>query len=123
MTLFSKKELERLQHENNALHDKITSLEARLANSFPSHKVKEVCQEFNNYIDTLESELSALKNRPRNERGAGRKRKATSEQVALILSLSDEGKSHSAIAKILSTEYNEPWNKTTVRNVVLAAKN
>ena len=144
MALFNKKELEALQQENTTAKDKIASLETRIAtlrkentrqnaeieelkaklkNSFPSHQVRKVTQDLNNQIIVLEDQLVEFQNRPHNERGAGRKNRATPEQVAYILALSREGKSYNAIAKMLSAEYDTPWNKTTVRNIVLAARN
>ena len=105
------------------LNAEIEKYKTKLTNTYSSHQVDKVRQVYDNFISELESEIAALKDRPHNERGAGRKRKATPEQFAMILSLINQGKSYYSIAKILSTEYNKLWNKTTVRNTVLSANN
>jgi len=112
--------IDELEKQIELLNIEIEKYKFKLANSFSSHQVNKVRQYYDNYISEIESEIAALQNRPHNERGAGRKRKATPEQIEMILSLVNQGKSYYAIAKILSDEYNERWNKTTVRNTVLS---
>ena len=107
------KQIEHLKTENK-------KYKLQLSDSFSSHKVKNVCQLYDEQIAKFEEEIAALQIRPHNERGAGRKRKATPAQTEMILSLVNQGKSYYSIAKILSTEYNEPWNRTTIRNLVIA---
>ena len=151
MALFNKKEFESLQAENAELKDKIILLEARLSardkklsecndtieqlnaeikkykvqltDTFSSHQVKNLQQQFNKYISELENEIAALKNRPHNERGAGRKHKATSEQRNYILSLFEQGISQYKIARMMTEQTGGKWNKTTVRNIIIAANN
>jgi hypothetical protein len=123
MVLFNSKEFETLQAENAVLKEKNISLETRLSDSFSSHKVKKVCKLYDDRIAKLEEELAALQNRPHNERGAGRKHKATPEQRAYIISLCSQGISQHQIARIMTERTGGKWNKTTVRNIIIAAKN
>jgi predicted nucleic acid-binding Zn-ribbon protein len=123
MALFNSKEFEALQAENAELKEKITSLETRLSDSFSSHKVKKVCQLYDDQIAKFEEEIAALQNRPHNERGAGRKHKATPEQRDYIVSLFSQGVSQHQIARMMTERTGGKWNKTTVRNIIIAAKN
>ena len=69
----------------------------------------------------LENELKTLRVTPHkihNERGAGRKRLASDEQIFRILELHNEGYSLSEIVK----ELNLPWNKGTIKNIIDRAK-
>jgi len=143
--IFGSKEIEALRVENKRLADKANTLEVQLSvrgrsidemrvalrnaeEIADSHeqqigKLKEIIREKDAEIADLKSRLVEKCIRPCNERGAGRKRKATSEQVQLILSLKMEGKSYRHIASVLSAKYGGNWNKSTVRNAHLSAKN
>jgi chromosome segregation ATPase len=150
MALFNNKELESLQAENTELKDKIATLEVRLSardktlsehrqtidrltaeaekhkielsNSFPSHRVEKVKRYYEGIISKLEDEVAALQSRPHNERGAGRKHKATPEQRDYILSLFSSGISQNQIARMMTEQTGEKWNKTTIRNIVVSEK-
>ena len=123
MALFNNKELEALQAENAEFEDKVAELEARLSNSLSSAHVKMMYQKFNDYITELEEEIAVLKNRPHNERGAGRKHKATPEQREHIISLFSSGISQNKIARMMTEQTGDQWNKTTIRNIIIAGKN
>jgi predicted nucleic acid-binding Zn-ribbon protein len=151
MALFNNKELEALQTENTELKDKIATLEVRLStrekalsehkqtidkltaeaekykaelsNSFPSHRVEKVKQYYEDIISKLEDEVAVLQARPHNERGAGRKHRATPEQRDCILSLFSSGISQNQIARMMTEQTGGKWNKTTVRNIIISAKN
>jgi len=103
MALFNNRELEALQHENQKLKQEIENQAAEIAE--------------------LRRQLETAKIRPHNERGAGRKRKATDEQFLLICSLRLKDKSYNYIARVLAEQYGGKWNKTTVRNTFMAEKN
>ena len=126
MALFNNKELaalEALQTENAELQEKIAALEERLSDSISSHQVKKIRDIYNKYLDELEEEIAALKNRPHNERGAGRKHKATPEQREYIISLFSQGISQNKIARMMTEQTGGTWNKTTIRNIIIAGKN
>ena len=145
MSIFSNKEFEALQVENRRLADRINTLEVLSSNraksigemrtarqnaeekiEFQNQQIKsleEIIRKKDSEIDNLKRQLAAAHIHPHNERGAGRKRKATPEQTAIILSLRMEGKSYDQIARILNERFGEDWNKTTVRNTHIAAKN
>ena len=97
--------------------------DARPQQSYSSHTVKRICLEYEKYIAELEDEIEAIRaNRLHNERGAGRKPKATPEQREYILSLASQGISHYQIARIMTKQTGGKWNKTTIRNMVIASK-
>ena len=158
MALFSKKEIEALQCENDSLKEKIISLETRLsakdklileyktmidefeqqterlnsevkkykctaADTFSSHQVKKLHQQYNDYISELEEKIYSSQTHPHNERGAGRKYKATSEQRDYIVSLFSQGISQNKIARMMTEQTGGKWNKTTIRNIIISAKN
>ena len=130
MALFNSKEIESLQAENAELRDKIVHLEneimeykSKLAKYISPEHFKKHFQSLSSYATDLEEQIAALENRPHNERGAGRKHKATPEQREHILSLFSSGVSQNKIARILSEQTGVRWNKTTVRNIIIASKN
>ena len=130
MALFNNKEIESLQAENMELKNKIVHLkneimkyESRLAKYISPEHFKKHFQSLSNYATDLEEQIAALETRPHNERGAGRKHKATSEQREHILSLFSSGVSQNKIARIITEQTGEKWNKTTVRNIIIASKN
>jgi chromosome segregation ATPase len=150
MALFNKKEVEALQAENAKLNDKIILLEARLSardtalreyrdmvekltaevegyktkmtKNYASRQIKNLQQHYDHSIDKLQEEIVALKIRPHNERGAGRKHKATPEQRDYIVSLFSSGISQNKIARMMSEQTNDKWNKTTIRNIIISSK-
>lgn len=68
-----------------------------------------------------ETELTEIKNqqqRLHNERGAGRKRKATKEVVQRVLALREEGLSQQNIAHAVSEELGVTISRTTVGEIV-----
>ena len=98
--------------------------DARPQQSFSSHILKRICLEYEKYIAELEEEIAALQSdRPHNERGAGRKPKAMPEQREYILSLAAQGISHYQIARMMTAQTGGKWNKTTIRNMVIASGN
>ena len=129
MALFNNKEIESLQAENAELRDKIVHLEneiekykSRLAKYISPEKFKKHFQSLSNYATDLEEQIAILETRPHNERGAGRKHKATPEQREHILSLFSSGVSHNKIARMMTEQTGGKWNKTTVRNIIIASK-
>ena len=112
-------ELETLNEEYTATIDK---LEIAASNKISFHEVEKIRREYLSKISALEEQRSALRIRPHNERGAGRKYKATPEQVEYILSLSADGHSQVKIAEILTGQTGNKWNKSTVRNIIISAK-
>ena len=150
MALFNKKELEILQAENTALkaenHSLITQLnvksitlieanhiieklsaeverfKSKRSKNLSSHQVENTHQNYINKIAELEKEIETLKIRPHNERGAGRKHKATPEQSDYIISLFSQGISQNKIAKMMTEQTGGKWNKTTIRNIIIRAK-
>ena len=98
--------------------------DARPQQSYSSHTVKRICLEYEKYIAELEEEIATIKaNRSHNERGAGRKPKATPEQREHILSLASQGISHYQIARMITAQTSDKWNKTTIRNMIIASEN
>jgi len=138
LAVFNNKELEALQAENLRLQGEIERLQDREA--FYKSTIKTYEQATENFrqrlllqeqailgkdaeIAELTQQIPTINTRPHNERGAGRKYRATPEQRALILSLKKDGVGYGGIARILSERYGAAWNKTTVRNTVLAERN
>ena len=143
--LFNNKEFETLQAENQRLLADIERLRSELKISqdreaFYKSTIMTYEQATENFrqrllsqeqeitekdaeIAELTRQLATVSARPHNERGAGRKYRATPEQRALILSLKNDGLGYGSIASILSERYGTAWNKTTIRNTVLAEKN
>ena len=101
----------------------IQDLEIPPSKIYSSHQVKRICQLYNDYISELEEEIAALQTRPHNERGAGRKHKATPEQREYIISLFSQGISQNKIARMMTEQTGSQWNKTTIRNMIIAEKN
>jgi chromosome segregation ATPase len=150
MALFNKKEAEALQAENAKLNDKIILLEARLSardtalreyrdmvekltaeiegyktkmtKNYASRQIKNLQQQYDHSIDKLQGEIASLKIRPHNERGAGRRHKATREQRDYIIALFSSGINQNKIARIMSEQTNDKWNKTTIRNIIISSK-
>jgi len=130
MLVFVKeKEYEALAQENRALLEKIQKLEeyADFAENTLNNQRNIIGSRNNELCDLkalnqhLEDELKTLRATPRkihNERGAGRKRLATDEQIFRILELHNDGYSLSQIVK----ELNLPWNKGTIKNIIDRAK-
>lgn len=117
------KELIDLQNMRNSqdklIADKeaeIADLEARLVNYVHIEK-------YNQLIERLEKAEYIAKNRLHNERGAGRKPKATEEQGSYILKLYADGHNFNQIAKIMTEKTGSKWNRVTVRNIVIAKNN
>ena len=138
MPLFNNKELEALQSENRRLQTELEQLQTRedfhrttiLSLNQGVEKLRDHLLSQEQDISAKDAEISdlaqrlaAVSTRPYNERGAGRKRKATLEQILLIRSLRMEGKSYGAIARILTEQYGDKWNRATVRNTFIAEKN
>ena len=69
---------------------------------------------------SLKNQLQKIKEPPKihNEHGAGRKSKATTENVAEILQLRSERYSYSQIANILTENSGEYISKSTVAKIV-----
>jgi len=138
MALFSNKELEALQIENKRLRTELERMQCR-EESYKStisalnqgvEKFREQLLSFQRETENQAAEITELrrqlanaKKKPHNERGAGRSRKATAEQINFILFLRAEGKSYDYIAHALTEKYGGKWNKTNVRNTVIAEKN
>jgi len=139
MPIFNNKEIEALQAENTALKDKITTFEVRLSardkkisecdktierlnGEIEKYQAKLSATFSSHEVNKLQEEIAALKKRPRNERGAGRKPKATPEQRDYIISLFSQGISQNKIAKIMTEQTGDQWNKTTIRNMIISAK-
>ena len=85
--------------------------------------MKKFHEGYDKEIDKLEKEIATLKTRTHNERGAGRKHRATPEQREYIISLSTQGVSQNKIAGIMTNQTGAKWNKTTIRNIIITAKN
>ena len=138
MALFNNKGLEVLQTENKRLQTEFERLQCR-EESYKStisvlnqgvENFREQLLSFQQETEDQAAEIAELRRQladakinPHNERGAGRSRKATPEQINLILSLRAEGKSYSYIAHALTEKYGGKWNKTNVRNTVTSEKN
>ena len=138
MALFSNKEFEALQVENQRLQSELERLRSR--EEFNRATIVSLNQGVDNFrdhifslettirdqtaeIEDLRRQLAAASIRPHNERGAGRKRKVTAEQATFIRSLRMKGMSYGYIADTLTAKFGEKWNKTTVRNAFIAEKN
>jgi predicted nucleic acid-binding Zn-ribbon protein len=107
----------------------VEELKTKLANMLSDEKIKQVCDfygeeisKLNDAVSKLEEENASLKTRPHNERGAGRKYKATPEQREQILLLSSQGINHNQIARMMTEQTGGKWNKTTIRNIVISAR-
>ena len=79
-------------------------------------QIKELNRQLLNSI--TQAELSEIKHKIHNERGAGRKRIASEELVAMILTLNAQGLSQAKIAAKLSSELNIKIGRTTVGEIV-----
>ena len=145
MPFFNNKEFEALQTENLRLQTEIERLRSELKitqdrEAFYKSTIKIYEQATENFrqrllsqeqeildkdaeIAKLTRQLASTSVRPHNERGAGRKYRATPEQRELILSLKNDGLGCGGIVRILSEHYGAAWNKTTVRNAIMAEKN
>jgi len=115
-------QIDELEIQNEEYIAAIDKLEIAASDKISFHEVEKIRREYLSKISALEEQRSALRIRPHNERGAGRKYKATPEQVEYILSLSADGHSQVKIAKILTEQSGEKWNKSTVRNIIISAK-
>lgn len=116
-------QIDEMTTQNEEYAATIDKLKIAASNKISFHEVEKIRQEYLSKISALESRLSATQIRPYNERGAGRKRRATPEQVEQILSLSADGYSQVKIARILTEQTGDNWNKSTVRNIILTANN
>ena len=123
MALFTKdNEISQLKKELADARKKLTGLtilqmdNRHLRKQNEDLKIK--MQEYEEQIEQLTSKLSVLENPAHNERGAGRKSKATEENVSEILRLRDEGLSYSQIAGILTENNGEYISKSTVAKIV-----
>ena len=116
------------QAENAILKELLATLESlllererKLPDSFSIDCMKNLHEQ---YVKRIKEErITILQIRPHNERGAGRKHRATSEQREYIISLSYQGISQNKIAGIISNQTGEKWNRTTIRNIIIVAKN
>ena len=115
--------IDELEERIERLNAEIEKNKSKPSDTYSSNQVKRICQEYNDYISQLEEDISTLKIRPHNERGAGRKRKATPEQREHILSLFSSGISQNKIARMMTEQTGSQWNKTTIRNIIIAEKN
>ena len=111
-----------LETQNEEYRTEIDKYKTIADNSIPFHQVEKIKIQYHAEIQALKEEIAALQTRPHNERNAGRKRKATPEQIEYILSLSADGHSQVKIAKILTEQTGGKWNKSTVRNIIISAK-
>lgn len=87
------------------------------------HQLGELKAKHSTETATLHQKICDLQIHPHNERGAGRKEKATPERKELIIKLFSKGISQNKIARILTEQSGEKWNKTTVRNIIIAKQN
>lgn len=115
-------EIVNLESQADEYRSVIEKYKTSAANFIPFHEVEKIKRELYGEIQALKSELARPQICTHNERGAGRKRKATQEQVNYILSLHADGCSQMKIAKILTEQSGGKWNKSTVRNIIIAAK-
>ena len=138
MAIFNSKEFEALQAENRRLQSELERLRSRAefnrativslnqgVENFREHilSLQAIIRDKDDEIEDLNRRLAAASVRPHNERGAGRKQRATPEQAALIHSLRMNGGSYGSIAHALTKQFGGEWNKTTVRNNFMAGKN
>jgi predicted RNase H-like nuclease (RuvC/YqgF family) len=82
-----------------------------------NESLKSKVQEYENQIKKLTAKINVFENPIHNERGAGRKSKATDENVAEISRLRTEGYSYSQIANILTENSGEYISKSTVAKI------
>lgn len=115
-------QIDEMKTQNEEYTAAIDKLKIAASNKISFHEVEKIRQEYLSKISALENRLSATQIRPHNERNAGRKRKAKPEQALQILSLHADGLSHVKIAKILTEQSGDKWNKSTVRNIIIAGK-
>ena len=111
-----------LEGKIERLKSEIEKNKTELSKSFSSHKVEKLREYYEKYIDELEEQLAAPQTRIHNERGAGRKHKATPKQREYIISLFSQGVSQYKIARMMTEQTGGKWNKTTVRNIIIAGK-
>lgn len=116
------KRIAKLEQKVNDLTTKLEKYKPTTSPNLFFHDMENLRQQHAIEIAKLEQKISALQIRPHNERGAGRKPKATSTQRDFILSLFAQGVSQVKIAKILTEQSGDKWNKSTVRNIILRAK-
>lgn len=108
---------------SESLNKKIGTLTERLKNyiSKEEHE-KEIALLKAQY----ENKLTEIKNqhkRLNNERGAGRKRKATKEVIRRVMTLRAEGLSQQSIAQIVSAELGLSISRTTIGEIVRGEHN
>ena len=115
-------QIDELETRNEEYTATIDKLEIAASNKISFHEIEKIRREYLSKISALEQQIAALRIRPHNERGAGRKSKATPKQVEYSLSLSADGHSQIKIAEILTGQTGDKWNKSTVRNIIISAK-
>jgi predicted RNase H-like nuclease (RuvC/YqgF family) len=125
MGAFMPKTLEQLQKELDReiaytakLNNKIETLKEQLKDSIrKSEHEKEIARLTRIYESKL-SEINLQPQRIHNDRGAGRKRVASTEVIARVLELSGKGLSQSKIVTRLSEESDIKISRTTVGEIV-----
>lgn len=68
--------------------------------------------------ETILTKIKNQQKKPHNERGAGRKRRATKEVIQRVIELREEGLSQQNIVHIVSDELGISISRTTVSEIV-----
>ena len=102
---------------NDLLKEKQQLLENKASLQFELTAERHLVNEQRKMIKDLMAKIEMLKKKPpiiHNERNAGRKQKATPEQINQVMELHNAGFSLSQILKQL----NMPWHKGTIKNII-----
>lgn len=110
--------LDRELEYSASLNKKIDRLRDQLKNSISKAEHEKILVRMQQKYELEMSEIKIRQSQGRNERGAGRKKKATDEVIARVLVLKADGLSQKKIAQTVSDELGITISRTTVGEIV-----
>ena len=111
-------DIEREMKYSASLNLKIDALNERLKKFMPREAHEKAMALLTQQYENRLSEIKNSQSKTHNERGAGRKKKATNEVIARVLQLKSEGISQANIASTVSAEFGLAISRTTVGEIV-----
>lgn len=101
-----------------ALNKKIDALNDRLKNFISKEEHEKEMRVLKGQCENKLAEINNQQIRQHNERGAGRKKKATKQVIQRVLELRTEGLSQANISKAVEAELGVTISRTTVGEIV-----
>ncbi len=108
----------KVNDKNALLTDQIKDLKKQLENAIPKAEHERILAALHSEYKHKLSEIKIRQSKPRNERGAGRKRVASKAIAARVIELHTDGLSQAKIAAALADEFGIKIGRTVVGEII-----